>query len=113
MDSEMIVIWTFVILLLFYILDKWISTKEDFKRKRKKKSGGGGGGSSLPSTAIATITSMIALGGSIFKEVDALVNIKKDFEKGTTVKLPNDTTPTLPDVDMQLPPEPTYPEAKV
>jgi len=112
MDSEMIVIWTFVILLLFYILDKWISTKEDFKKKKKKKSGGGGG-SSLPSTAIATITSMIALGGSIFKEVDALVNIKKDFEKGTNVKLPNDTTPTLPDVDMQLPPEPTYPPAKV
>jgi hypothetical protein len=108
MDSEMIVIWTFVILLLFYILDKWISTKEDFKKKKKS-----GGGSSLPSTAIATLTSMIALGGSIYKEVDDLVNIKKDFEKGTNVKLPNDTTPTLPDVNMQLPPEPKYPPAKV
>ena len=107
----MIIIWIFVILLLFFILDKWIGTKEDFKKKKKKKSGGGG--SSLPSTAIATITSMIALGGSIFKEVDDLVHIKRDFEKGTNVKLPNDTTPSLPDVDIQLPPEPAYPEAKV
>jgi hypothetical protein len=106
----MILIWIFIIVFLFLILDKWIGTKEDFKKKKKKSSGGG---SSLPSTAIATITSMIALGGSIFKEVDDLVHIKRDFEKGTNVKLPNDTTPTLPDVDMQLPPEPKYPPAKV
>ena len=62
----MILIWIFIIILLFYILDKWISTKEDFKKKKKKSSsGGGGGGSSLPSTAIATIMSMIALGAAI------------------------------------------------
>ncbi len=110
----MILIWIFIIILLFYILDKWISTKENFKKKKKKSSSGGGsGGSSLPSTAIATIMSMIALGGSIFKEVDDLVHIKRDFEKGTNVKLPNDTTPSIPDVDMQLPPEPSYPEPKV
>ncbi len=63
------------------------STKKQTKRKSQK------GGSSLPSVAVSTINSMINLGKSIFDEMDAVMNMGKDFNKASNVQLPNQTTP--------------------
>lgn len=85
-----------------------VSKKKISKRKSQK------GGSSLPSVAVSTINSMINLGKSIFNEMDAVMNMGKDFNKATNVQLPNQTTPdqavTSQTQQMKYP---TMPKAKV
>ena len=87
---------------------KKVSKKKVTKRKSQK------GGSSLPNVAVSTINSMIKLGTSIFDEMDAVMNMGKDFNKASNVQLPNQTTPdqaiTSQTQQMKYP---TMPKAKV
>ena len=83
--------------------------KTTTKRKRTQR-----GGASLPPVAISTINSMINLGKSIFNEMDAVMNMGKDFNNATNVKLPNQTTPDqVVTSQTQTMKYPTMPKAEV
>lgn len=85
-----------------------VSKKKISKRRSQR------GGSSLPSVAVSTINSMIKLGTSIFDEMDAVMNMGKDFNKASNVQLPNQTTPDQSVTSQtQTMKYPTMPKAKV
>jgi hypothetical protein len=87
---------------------KKVIKKKTTKRKSQK------GGSSLPNVAVSTINSMINLGKSIFNEMDAVMNMGKDFNKASNVQLPNQTTPDQAITSQtQTMKYPTMPKAKV
>ncbi len=88
--------------------------KKKVTKKRVSKHKSQKGGASLPSVAVSTINSMINLGKSIFDEMDAVMNMGKDFNRATNVNLPNQTTPDQAVTSQtQTMKYPTMPKAKV
>ncbi len=72
------------------------------------------GGTNIGTAAVNTVKSMIDLGKNIGNEIDALMNMGRDFNRATNVKLPNQTTPDQNVINTTGSfKNPTYPKAKV
>ncbi len=87
-----------------------ITKKKSIKKKITKKSQKGG---DIVSASIGTINSAINLGKSIGDEVNALMNMGKDFNRAADVKLPNDKTPDSFTATTGQNVNPTFPAARV
>ncbi len=93
--------------------ERWVrktSAKKTTNKKIKKQKGG----TNIGTAAVNTVKSMIDLGKNIGNEIDALMNMGRDFNRATNVKLPNQTTPDQNVINTTGSfKNPTYPKAKV